>query len=63
MAEKVTPPTSWDDQRDVRIMWLWSALNLQVKKGALTEQTRDEILNDCFNDMPKPIMATKDPEQ
>jgi hypothetical protein len=42
------PPTSWDDQRDVRIMWLWSALNFQVRKGTLTEQIRDEIMRDCF---------------
>jgi hypothetical protein len=42
------PPTSFDDLRDVRIMWLWKALEHQVHKGNLTEQTRDEIMKACF---------------
>jgi hypothetical protein len=48
----IVAPTSWDDARDVRIMWLWSALNHQVRKATLSERTRDDIMHDCFSDMP-----------
>jgi hypothetical protein len=47
------PPT-WDDERDVRIMWLWNALNLQVAKGTLTKAGRDQIMRDCFPDKATP---------
>lgn len=42
------PPTSWDDERDVRVMRLWSVLNSQISKGKLTVSTRDAIMRDCF---------------